>query len=251
MNFIELKSCSSTQDEALKFLLEKPQWNSVWVRSKQQTQGRGRQQHKWISPEGNLYLSGAFRIQDFEKSLHWPFMSLVAGWALCETLEAFGLWRKDFFLKWPNDLFCKQDQIYYKLAGILCELKSAFLVVGLGVNFKVAPLLDSHNKPYKSLSLDHLGKPLPSLTQFSQSVAEIFSKHLECFIEDSWQLRRKCTQELNSRWMRGFLLSYGIELSSGTQLQAMELLSDGKLRCRSLADGRLLDLASGEFQMGF
>jgi hypothetical protein len=51
--------------------------------------------------------------------------------------------------------------------------------------------------------------------------------------------------------MRGFLLSYGIELSSGTQLQAMELLSDGKLRCRSLADGRLLDLASGEFQMGF
>jgi BirA family biotin operon repressor/biotin-[acetyl-CoA-carboxylase] ligase len=101
----------------------------------QQTAGRGRQGHQWISPPGNLYLSVLLRPAG--RVPHVGLIPLAAGVAVSETLESFGVRAR---LKWPNDLVVGEK----KIAGLLAEAASGgegieSVVVGMGINLSLDP----------------------------------------------------------------------------------------------------------------
>jgi len=94
-----------------------------------QTAGRGRLDHKWLSPPGtNLMMSVVLSVEGLSPE-HVSTLPLVAGLAVARGLSPLtgGLSPK---LKWPNDVLVDGR----KLAGILCERQGDNVIVGVGVN---------------------------------------------------------------------------------------------------------------------
>jgi len=114
-----LDTCESTQNEAEKF----PAFH--YVLSFIQTNGRGRNRRMWHSLKGNLFVT--YNLPLSEKA---PLYSFLASLAVAQTL-AFLSPR----IKWPNDILVDGK----KIAGILLEVKSDKVLVGLGVNIVDAP----------------------------------------------------------------------------------------------------------------
>lgn len=96
-----------------------------------QTAGRGRLGRAWQSEPGiNLYMSVLLRPELGPAEA--PRLSLLAGVAVAEALEAEGL---EVSIKWPNDILVGRR----KIAGILTEMEAEAdrvraVVVGIGVN---------------------------------------------------------------------------------------------------------------------
>ena len=104
-----------------------------------QTAGRGRLDHRWISPPGtNLMMSAVMDVSGIapERVVTFP---LVVGLAVAKALEGLGS-RSRFVpwlegrvaLKWPNDVLVDGR----KIAGILCERHGDNVIAGIGVNVR-------------------------------------------------------------------------------------------------------------------
>ncbi|MGC1709612.1 MAG: biotin--[acetyl-CoA-carboxylase] ligase [Nitrosotalea sp.] len=125
----------STQNFALK-LASKPRENGSIVISEQQTHGRGRQNRKWASPRGGIWLSVLLK-PNFEISQASLFPMLTS---LALTVSIEKVLRLRPKLKWPNDLTLDDK----KVAGILVDAsiesnQMDYLVIGVGINFKIQP----------------------------------------------------------------------------------------------------------------
>ena len=102
-----------------------------------QTAGRGRLDHKWLSPEGaNLMMSVVLSVEGLAPD-QVATLPLVAGLAVAKAIARLAtgsqdLRRKteDVKLKWPNDVWVEGK----KIAGILCERNGDNVIVGIGVN---------------------------------------------------------------------------------------------------------------------
>ncbi|MGC9029837.1 MAG: biotin--[acetyl-CoA-carboxylase] ligase [Desulfomonilaceae bacterium] len=128
---IVLRRVESTQDTARDMALRgAPSWTAVMAL--EQTRGRGRSGHSWISPpEKNLALSVILRPS--LPSEHAPMLSMLAAVAVADVLGANGV--SNVALKWPNDVLVENK----KIAGILLEAtmikeKVREVILGLGVN---------------------------------------------------------------------------------------------------------------------
>jgi BirA family biotin operon repressor/biotin-[acetyl-CoA-carboxylase] ligase len=97
-----------------------------------QTDGRGRRDREWVSPESTgVCLSLAYTFASTPANL--PCITLATGTAVAIALEALGI--RGIGLKWPNDLVLGDG----KLGGILTELRTSHgegttVVVGVGIN---------------------------------------------------------------------------------------------------------------------
>ena len=102
-----------------------------------QTAGRGRLDHKWLSPEGvNLMMSVVLSVEGLAPE-QVATLPLVAGLAVAKALRGLVREGKDLRhktgglkLKWPNDVLLDDK----KIAGILCERHGGNVIVGIGVN---------------------------------------------------------------------------------------------------------------------
>ena len=94
-----------------------------------QSAGRGRLDHKWLSPPGqNLMMSAVVDVSGMEPQ-EAATLPLAAGLAIVEALAPLA---GDLRLKWPNDVLSNGR----KLAGILCERNGESAIVGIGVNVR-------------------------------------------------------------------------------------------------------------------
>ncbi|HJU13061.1 MAG TPA: biotin--[acetyl-CoA-carboxylase] ligase [Candidatus Nitrosotalea sp.] len=125
----------STQNFALG-LAAKPHENGSIVIAERQSQGRGRQNRKWVSPKGGIWLSILLKpnFEVYQASLFPMATSLALSIAIEKTL---GLKPG---LRWPNDVTLNNK----KVAGILVDgsvqsNKIDYLVIGIGINFRVSP----------------------------------------------------------------------------------------------------------------
>lgn len=114
-----------------------------------QTGGKGQYDRKWASDAIGQCLMFSFTVD--VKEYEFP-ISLIAGAALASALDNLGVNSKDFWLKWPNDIWINDR----KLAGILTESTSFSggfrSVVGIGIN--ILPLKD---KAINAASLSEAG----------------------------------------------------------------------------------------------
>jgi BirA family transcriptional regulator, biotin operon repressor / biotin---[acetyl-CoA-carboxylase] ligase len=123
----------STNDEALK-QAKLGAGEGLCVIARQQTAGRGRYGRTWVSErDAGLYLSLVLRPKLVMHDL--PLITLMAGVALHDTLEEFGI-KPD--IKWVNDLLVNGK----KIAGILAETTETpdgvAVVLGIGLNMRSA-----------------------------------------------------------------------------------------------------------------
>ena len=102
-----------------------------------QTAGRGRLDHKWLSPEDtNLMMSVVLSVDGLAPE-QVATLPLVAGLAVTKAVAWLVAWNPDsrhktenVKLKWPNDVWVEGK----KIAGILCERNGDNVIVGIGVN---------------------------------------------------------------------------------------------------------------------
>ena len=113
----------STNNELKKLVLLSGEKNKIIITAKEQTAGKGRLDHQWISLMGNLFMS---------LGINWNLqnigiLSLISALALYKTIKIYSP-TKEILLKWPNDVFIDRK----KVSGILIEsVSSSFAIIGI------------------------------------------------------------------------------------------------------------------------
>jgi BirA family transcriptional regulator, biotin operon repressor / biotin---[acetyl-CoA-carboxylase] ligase len=170
--------CGSAMDTAWRLIQDGlcSPWDSVLAVS--QTAGRGRHGRTWISPPGNLHAAWRWPLPGGENDPEpgWKNMiSLLAGYVSAKTLtDLSGL---DIRLKWPNDLLINDR----KVGGILTELRSDDIVVGIGINVDACPpdadLRHDFAAPATHLATEGFNTgPLSLWTAFAQAAKTLFGE---------------------------------------------------------------------------
>lgn len=166
------------------------------ILAEKQTAGRGRRGRSWHSPFGaSIYLSIGWVAHEGISAFEG--LSLVAGLKVVKALERFGV--KDLMLKWPNDVYWKQQ----KLAGILVDVQGdpagvCQLAVGIGINVDLpAEANDSIDQPW--IDLRSISQ---SLISRNQLVAAVLDEMMPTFADladrgfvayrDDWQRYDLC-----------------------------------------------------------
>lgn len=208
-------SIDSTQNFAIKIASKKTE-NGALVISEKQTHGRGRQDRKWISPPGGIWISLVLH-PDLDASASTLF-PLVVSLALAISIEkALKIKCK---LKWPNDVTIKDK----KIAGVLVDasIESGiieYMILGIGINFKINPkeiekkLIHTQNYYGVASLLDKKTKttPLKLVQEFLfelERLYQILCKNDLKFLVDQWTKRsstigRSITITLPNKTIRG------------------------------------------------
>jgi BirA family transcriptional regulator, biotin operon repressor / biotin---[acetyl-CoA-carboxylase] ligase len=128
---VVLAETSSTNDLAARAAREGAPHGATWV-ADQQTSGRGRRGHSWLSPAGEgLLFSVLLRVACAPARI--PPIALVAGLAVRDAIAAAS--GATIGIKWPNDVLVDGR----KAAGVLVEAVTVgsrveAVVIGIGIN---------------------------------------------------------------------------------------------------------------------
>jgi BirA family biotin operon repressor/biotin-[acetyl-CoA-carboxylase] ligase len=126
---LRVLDCTGSTNADLVALAEAGAPEGMVVLTDDQRQGRGRLTRQWVLPPGTgVALSVLLRPKRIARR-RWSWLPLVAGIAIADALDEFGLRAG---LKWPNDVLVKDR----KIAGILVELadRGNAAVIGVGIN---------------------------------------------------------------------------------------------------------------------
>jgi BirA family biotin operon repressor/biotin-[acetyl-CoA-carboxylase] ligase len=206
-----VERCTSTNDLLLKEIPGKP----VLLAAEAQTAGRGRRGRRWHSaPGAGVTFSLGRRIE--RPAREFPALSLVAGVAAARALHALGV--NGARLKWPNDLVVDGA----KLGGILVESRNGHAVIGIGINCRRTPGLETKARRKVAFLNDFASV---SRNQVIQGVGRALLAALDEF-------EKRGLDALRAEW------------------EAMDAHAGQRLRVR-LADGRVMSgMASGLAQDG-
>lgn len=124
------ESLGSTQQEALAAAAGGAPEGSLFV-AEQQTAGRGRHGHTWISPPGaGIYASLLLRPRRPVNKLLW--LTLAAGLGVADAVQT--VCGVEPEIRWPNDLLLQGK----KFCGLLIESDRDAAALGFGINTSAA-----------------------------------------------------------------------------------------------------------------
>jgi BirA family biotin operon repressor/biotin-[acetyl-CoA-carboxylase] ligase len=203
-----------------------------WLVADRQTAGRGRLGRVWNDGLGNFMGSTVVRPAPGDP---WPAsLALLTGLAVHEALTPFVPEGRVLRLKWPNDLLIEDA----KVAGILLEMKSDTVIVGIGVNLASSPEVPGR----KVAALSDFG-PAPTRDQFAGALAEAFDLELQ-----RWRsvglapLLRRWQSAAHPKGTPLTVLPPGEDALHGT---FAGLADDGNLRL-ALSDGTIRTIHAGD-----
>jgi BirA family transcriptional regulator, biotin operon repressor / biotin---[acetyl-CoA-carboxylase] ligase len=159
--------------------------------AEKQTAGRGRSGRTWhMEPGKTLTFSLAWKF--LLPMAQLPGLSLVAGVAIAETLDAHGV---DARLKWPNDVLMDGG----KLAGILIEAvaekeasqPAVWAIIGVGLNLQSSNYLS-----------EQIGMPIAAAAGLSENRNRIVTALLNGLAKALLQFEEEGLQAFTSRWNR-------------------------------------------------
>ncbi len=164
-----LAETGSTNSELIARLVRgDPVPTGQWLVADRQSAGRGRQGRAWFDGTGNFMGSTVVRSLPGDPPLHT--LALVAGLAVHAAVSERLPAPSRASLKWPNDLMVGPA----KLAGILLERAGDAVVIGVGVNLAVAPVVEGR----ETIALAAFG-PAPDRDLFAVALARSFATDLE------------------------------------------------------------------------
>ncbi len=166
LKVIKLNQVKSTNDKAIE-LIRKNNFQPRIIVSKKQTKGKGTMGKKWISKEGNLFLSIFF-----ETNVKPEEISIINPYIVKKALNKYTNY--EIKVKWPNDLLVKRK----KFSGILQEsikYKSrSFLIIGIGINTVYAPI----SKKFKSIALNNFCKKKVKNAEILKDIKNLYEKFI-------------------------------------------------------------------------
>tara|TARA_B100000700_G_scaffold203072_1_gene223305 strand:+ start:2622 stop:3206 length:585 start_codon:yes stop_codon:yes gene_type:complete len=140
------KEVTSTNDVALNFIKNKKIYSGC-INTKLQTKGKGSGGKKWVSKEGNLFISLFFNLKsNFPSFNEFSTINPIIIYNVIKELCS----EHKISIKWPNDILFNGK----KVCGILQELIShkdkKFLIIGVGINIVSYPNI---YEKYKATSI--------------------------------------------------------------------------------------------------
>lgn len=226
----------STNTEAKRRVLER--FADQWIAADQQTAGRGRQDHQWVSPAGNIYATALFREPGgLPVALRLPF---AAALAVSDVVQSYAP-LANVRLKWPNDVRIDRK----KVSGILVETGGSgsdfWIAAGIGMNVLSLP----SNVGQPATSLRELGMPE------STTVDAVFATLRKAFAHRLMQARAGFA-DIRQTWLeRAEALGETVHIRAGdieTHGVFEDLEPDGALVLR-LPDGSRRSIRAGEVEI--
>ena len=122
-----------------------------------QTGGRGRLNHRWLSPPGvTLMMSAVIGVEGSPPD-EAATLPLVVGLAVARAAAALLGDGGGVRLKWPNDVLVRGR----KVCGILCERRGGNVIAGVGMNVNQTEFADEIAAGATSLRIERGGVPMP------------------------------------------------------------------------------------------
>ena len=167
------KKVLSTNDTAIR-IINNSNCNYGMVISNNQKKGRGQYGKKWISYEGNLFVSFFYRMNESNISLK----QLTKNNCLLVKKLLSNYFEKKIIFKRPNDLLIDKRKISGILQEIIEKSDIKYLIVGIGINLKRNPNIAN----YPTINLSHLSKKRISKTKIEKELKKIFEDSLNKII---------------------------------------------------------------------
>lgn len=162
-------TASSTNDE-LRALAEGGAGEGLVLLALHQTAGRGRRGAAWFYAPGES-LAFSVLVRPREPKALWPRLALATGLAVAEAVERFG---PAAGVKWPNDVWIGQR----KVAGILVEAGSDYVIAGIGINVNTLVFPDEIAPIATSLRLETSLET--SRGEVLAAIIHAFARHCRC-----------------------------------------------------------------------
>ena len=200
ITILRFASLPSTNTEAV-HQVKRGANEGLCVVAKQQTEGRGRHNRLWISPENaGLYFSIVLRPKLEIRFL--PLLTLMSAVAVFDVLESLYGLKPD--IKWANDVLVHDK----KICGILAETVETKLglavVVGIGIN------LQSANFPPElreiATSIEEETKQTPNFENLLQDLTNKLSGYYQILHGENG------AAEIRQEWTRRSTYAFGREV---------------------------------------
>ncbi|MBS9779612.1 MAG: biotin--[acetyl-CoA-carboxylase] ligase [Moraxellaceae bacterium] len=239
-----------------------------------QSNGRGQQGRQWQSPQGNVYLSLYYPNQQaifpFNQPLSGLF-SLCVGYFLAKMpyLQQINQRKQQhkqpqIGVKWANDIGYYQQNLFYKLAGILIEPvivqgQRLGIVIGVGFNVNNAPKLNQTTQetmPYQSVSFSELLHSVGiyqqmQVAEFYRPISQAILQAIICYqqiSQDKQQNQEKLQQFLQDFQQVNILLNKKISVLQNNQQIIGKVIGINSLGCLQLRtdNDKVCDLFNGK-----
>ncbi len=234
---IRLDSVGSTMDEVASLAANGTAEGLVVV-AEEQTAGRGRGGRTWTAPRGSSLLMSVL-LRPAVPAERLASLSLVAGVAVAEALEQFGVSPK---LKWPNDLWLDGR----KVAGVLVNSRvgpdGIAVVLGIGINVNVEPA----DLPPGATSLSAVVGKLLSRDELLRTVLTQLNSAYYAFAKTAGR------PDLSGWTRRAALVGERVRVADGPAQYSGEMLGiddDGALLVRD-ATGEIVKIIAGDLTRG-
>ena len=190
----------STQNLAILLAEKNPNSDGIVIIAGEQKSGRGRQNRKWLSPKGGIWLSVVLRPRISASKI--TLLPFAAALAVCDTIKK--TTQLDAKLRWPNDVTISGK----KVAGILIDISMEaerinYAVVGIGINANVdSSAISSYlEKGIKVTSLsDELGHKMNIL-----DLTKVILERLEYYY---MELKRCAPNTIIEEWKKNSDILY-------------------------------------------
>ncbi len=171
-------SIDSTNNE-LKRQAETQVCHGLLAVAEEQTAGRGRRGHAWVSPPGTgIWFSFLLKPQISPDKA--SMLTLVAAIAVARAIsETTGLVSQ---IKWPNDIVVNKKKVCGMLTELSAEMTQVnYVVIGIGINANNREFPDEIKETATSLYIES-GKPVKRAAVI-EAVGRYFEQYYDAFIK--------------------------------------------------------------------
>lgn len=143
-NIIHFDLINSTNKQAKKLIQEDCKLGTIII-AEEQSMGCGRFERVWNSPKGGLWFSIILKPEIILKDA--PKITIIMAASIHKTLESYNIQTE---IKWPNDILINKK----KICGILAEMKTGYVILGVGININVVEMDSSIRSTATSLKIE-------------------------------------------------------------------------------------------------
>ena len=163
------KKVESTNNSAIR-IIKNSNIDYGMIITNEQKNGRGQYGKKWISYNGNLFVSFFYRLDYLTVSLK----QITKINCLLVKKLLFINYKKKIIFKKPNDLLIDKKKICGILQEKISKFKKKYLIVGIGINLVKNPNL----KNYPTTNLNVLINKKISKNKIEKQIKKIFEKKI-------------------------------------------------------------------------
>ena len=163
------KKVKSTNNSAIR-IIKNSNIDYGMIIANEQKNGRGQYGKKWISYNGNLFVSFFYRLDYLTVSLKQ--ITKINCLLVKKLLLIY--YKKKIIFKKPNDLLINKKKICGILQEKISNLKKKYLIVGIGINLVKNPNL----KNYPTTNLSVLSNKKISKNKIEKQIKKIFEVKL-------------------------------------------------------------------------